>query len=68
MDGTAGAATVLRTANAQHPEAGRHEVEHLTDALADPIKLTAVMRAGIHCDIDGHILAWQMPRKPPRAW
>ena len=60
VDAAAGPATILRAADTQDPEAGRHEVEHLTDALTNDMERATALRATVRSDINGHFFARQM--------
>src|SRR4029077_6680482 len=68
VDRPAGAAAVLRPADAQHAQACRHEVEHLADALTDRMKGTPTAGAGTAFDVDCYVLALKAIGKRLTPW
>ena len=64
MDRPAATAPVFGTANTQNPQPRRDKIEHLVDRLADDMERAAAAGADAIINIDGHIFARQMVRKP----
>ena len=62
-------AGIFRTANDQHAELRRHDIEPLGRILADPMQSVAATRARMILDVDDHLDTRQMGRKrsPVRA-
>jgi hypothetical protein len=60
VDRAAGAAAIFGAANAQHPQACRHKVEHLADGLADGMERALATGADGTVDAEFDILARQM--------
>ena len=56
-------AAIFGSANHQHAELCRHDVEPLAGILADPMQRLAAARAGIVVDVDHHLDARQMAGK-----
>ena len=63
MDGATGAAAIFGAANAQHAQPRRHEVEDLTNRLANRVEWAAAAGTDALFNIDRHILTRQMLRE-----
>jgi hypothetical protein len=61
--GLTGAAAIFRPADAFDPDDRRHDVQHLTDVLADPMQFTLTAGAGVARGLDDHVLTRQVVRK-----
>ena len=68
MDCPAGTASIFGTADAQNPQPCRHEVEHLTDALANHMERTTAAGTNALIDIERYVFAGQMLGESILAW
>ena len=60
MDAAAAPAAVLRAADADDPQAGRHPVQHLAHRFADRMQGATTTGAGRHIEVEVHVLALKM--------
>src|SRR5580693_862405 len=58
--GLTGAAAVFRPADAFDPDDRRHDVQHLTDVVADPMQSALAARTNVTLRLDDDIFARQM--------